>query len=146
MKNTVKLDEIDHKIMNLLYENARIPVTEIGRVISMTQPAVKERINKLEEQGVIAAYRTKFEPSKINKNIQAFVMFKTSQCSDFVQFCKSAPEVTDLYRISGEFNYLMKVMIDTMDSLAAFLDSLMKFGLSSPLIVLKNEFEEKISF
>ncbi|MED4401414.1 Lrp/AsnC family transcriptional regulator [Metabacillus fastidiosus] len=146
MKNTVKLDEIDHKIMNLLYENARIPVTEIGRVISMTQPAVKERINKLEEQGVIAAYRTRFEPSKINKNIQAFIMFKTSQCSDFVQFCKSASEVTDLYRISGEFNYLMKVMIDSMDSLATFLDSLMKFGLSSPLIVLKNEFEEKISF
>ncbi|MFJ8261195.1 Lrp/AsnC family transcriptional regulator [Rummeliibacillus sp. NPDC094406] len=146
MKNTVKLDEIDHKIMNLLYENARIPVSEIGRIISMTQPAVKERINKLEEHGVIAAYRTKFEPSKINKNIQAFVMFKTSQCSEFVQFCNSAPEVTDLYRISGEFNYMMKVMVDSMDSLAIFLDSLMKFGLSSPLIVLKNEFEEKILF
>lgn len=146
MKNTVKLDEIDHKIMNLLYENARISVSEIGRIISMTQPAVKERINKLEDQGVIAAYRTKFEPSKINKNIQVFIMFKTSQCSDFVQFCNSAPEVTDLYRISGEFNYMMKIMIDSMDSLTTFLDSLMKFGLSSPLIVLKNEFEEKISF
>ncbi|MFC0611101.1 Lrp/AsnC family transcriptional regulator [Scopulibacillus daqui] len=142
----VKLDEIDHKIMNLLYENARIPVSEIGRMISITQPAVKERINKLEDQGVIAAYRAKFEPSKINKNIQAFIMFKTSQCNDFIQFCKSSSEVTDLYRISGEFNYMMTVMIDSMDSLAAFLDSLMKFGLSSPLIVLKNEFEEKISF
>lgn len=142
MQNTVKLDEIDHKIMNLLYENARISVSEIG----LTQPAVKERINKLEDQGVIAAYRTKFEPAKINKNIQAFIMFKTSQCSDFIQFCNAAPEVTDLYRISGEFNYMMKVMSDSMDSLATFLDSLMQFGLSSPLIVLKSEFEEKLSF
>ena len=74
MQNAVKLDEIDHKIMNLLYENARISVSEIGRIISMTQPAVKERINKLEDQGVIAAYRTKFEPSKINKT------FKHSSC------------------------------------------------------------------
>ncbi|ACK88013.1 MULTISPECIES: Lrp/AsnC family transcriptional regulator [Bacillus cereus group] len=146
MQNAVKLDEIDHKIMNLLYENARISVSEIGRIISMTQPAVKERINKLEDQGVIAAYRTKFEPSKINKNIQAFIMFKTSQCSDFIQYCNAAPEVTDLYRISGEFNYMMKVMSDSMDSLAAFLDSLMQFGLSSPLIILKSEFEEKLSF
>ncbi|MDA2512768.1 Lrp/AsnC family transcriptional regulator [Bacillus cereus] len=146
MQNAVKLDEIDHKIMNLLYENARISVSEIGRIISMTQPAVKERINKLEDQGVIAAYRTKFEPSKINKNIQAFIMFKTSQCADFIQYCNAAPEVTDLYRISGEFNYMMKVMSDSMDSLAAFLDSLMQFGLSSPLIVLKSEFEEKLSF
>ncbi|WP_433772676.1 AsnC family transcriptional regulator [Bacillus wiedmannii] len=93
MQNAVKLDEIDHKIMNLLYENARISVSEIGRIISMTQPAVK-----------------------------------------------------DLYRISGEFNYMMKVMSDSMDSLAVFLDSLMQFGLSSPLIVLKSEFEEKLSF
>ncbi|HDR6275231.1 MULTISPECIES: Lrp/AsnC family transcriptional regulator [Bacillus] len=146
MQNAVKLDEIDHKIMNLLYENARISVSEIGRIISMTQPAVKERMNKLEDQGVIAAYRTKFEPSKINKNIQAFIMFKTSQCADFIQYCNAAPEVTDLYRISGEFNYMMKVMSDSMDSLAAFLDSLMQFGLSSPLIVLKSEFEEKLSF
>lgn len=68
MQNTVKLDEIDHKIMNLLYENARISVSEIGRIISMTQPAVKERINKLEDQGVIAAYRTKFEPAKLIKH------------------------------------------------------------------------------
>ena len=59
MQNAVKLDEIDHKIMNLLYENARISVSEIGRIISMTQPAVKERMNKLEDQGVIVAYRTK---------------------------------------------------------------------------------------
>ncbi|WP_309243135.1 winged helix-turn-helix transcriptional regulator [Bacillus cereus group sp. BfR-BA-01316] len=95
MQNAVKLDEIDHKIMNLLYKNARISVSEIGRIISMTQPAAKELINKLEDQGVIAAYRTKFEPSKINKNIQAFIMFKTSQCSDFIQLCNAAPEVTD---------------------------------------------------
>ena len=74
MQNAVKLDEIDYKIMNLLYENARISVSEIGRIISMTQPAVKERINKLEDQGVIAAYRTKFEPAKINKT------FKHSSC------------------------------------------------------------------
>ena len=70
MQNTVKLDEIDHKIMNLLYENARISVSEIG----LTQPAVKERINKLEDQGVIAAYRTKFEPAKLIKT------FKHSSC------------------------------------------------------------------
>lgn len=47
MPNAVKLDEIDHKIMNLLYENARISVSEIGRIISMTQPAVKNVLTSL---------------------------------------------------------------------------------------------------
>ncbi len=68
------------------------------------------------------------------------------QRSDFIHCCNATPEVTDLYRISREFNYVMKVMSNSTDSLAAFLDSLMKFGLSSPLIVLKSEFEEKLSF
>jgi DNA-binding Lrp family transcriptional regulator len=76
----------------------------------------------------------------------AFVMFKTNQCFDFINFCESAHQVTDLHRIGGEFNYLMKVMTDSMESLATFLDSLMKFGLAAPLIVLKNEFEEKLMF
>ncbi|TRZ38004.1 Lrp/AsnC family transcriptional regulator [Niallia circulans] len=146
MKNAVKLDEIDYKIMNVLSENARIPVSEIGRIISMTQPAVKERMNKLEEQGVIASYKTKFAPSAINKSILTFVMFKTSKCANFVQYCKEAPEVVDLYRVSGESNYLLKVMTDSTATLSALLESLMKFGLSHPIIVMKTEFEEKISF
>lgn len=51
MQNAVKLDEIDHKIMNLLYENARISVSEIGRIISMTQPAVKNALTSLKIEG-----------------------------------------------------------------------------------------------
>ncbi|CAN2248057.1 AsnC family transcriptional regulator [Bacillus subtilis] len=144
MKGKIKLDEIDYKIMNLLYENARMPIAEIGRNISMTQPAVKERVQKLEDHGVIAGYKARFNAAKIDKEIMAFVMFKTTQCVDFVHFCEASYQVTDLYRIGGEFNYMMKVMTDSMQSLAKFLDSLMKFGLASPLIVLKNEFEEKL--
>jgi len=73
-------------------------------------------------------------------------MFKTSKCADFITYCEVAPEVIDLYRVSGEANYLLKVRTDSLDSLASFLDSLMRFGLSQPIIVMKSEFEEKISF
>ncbi|AJY74552.1 Lrp/AsnC family transcriptional regulator [Paenibacillus beijingensis] len=146
MKPTLKVDEIDQKIMSMLFENARISVSEIGRSIAMTQPAVKERIHKLEDQGVIAAYRAKFDPAKLNKGIQSFVLFKTTQCDDFIRFCEMSPEVTDLYRVSGDSNYLMKVMLDSMESLGSFLDSLMQFGLATPLIVLKTAFEDKMTF
>lgn len=145
MKGHIQLDDIDRNIMRLLHENARISVSEIGRIISMTQPAVKERIQKLEDKGVIAEYKAKFNLSKLNKEIMAFVLFKTSRCLDFVRFCETSHEITDLYRISGEFNYLMKTMTDSMESLAVFLDSLMEFGLSSPLIVLKTCIDEKIT-
>lgn len=64
-------------------------------------------------------------------------MFKTSNCANFINYCENAPEVIDLYRVSGESNYLLKVMTDSMDSLALLLDSLMKFGLLHPIIVIK---------
>ncbi len=66
MRETAKPDDTDRKIMNLLHTNARMPVAEIGRHISMTQPAVRERIQKLEEQGIITAYKAKFDPGKLD--------------------------------------------------------------------------------
>lgn len=146
MKESVKMDEVDRKIMGLLYTNARIPISEIGRTISMTQPAVKERIQKLEDQGIISAYRAKFDRKKLNKGIMAFVLFKTSKCLEFVSFCEATEEVSELYRISGEFNYLIKVLCESMESLSAFQDSMLEIGVSNTLIVMNTHIEEKIMF
>ncbi|WP_409177746.1 Lrp/AsnC family transcriptional regulator [Brevibacillus fortis] len=137
------MDQIDHKILSVLHDHARIPISELSRIIAMSQPAVTERVRKLEEQGVITAYRTELSPHKLGKHTTAFVLFKTSVCKDFIAFCERAPEIVDLYRISGEYNYLMKVLTETTESLAAFLDTCHVYGFSTPLIVLSKTFENK---
>jgi len=137
------MDQIDYKILSTLYENARIPISELSRMIAMSQPAVTERLRKLEEQGVITGYRAELSPRKLGKHTTAFVLFKTNNCKDFLAFSETAPEIVDLYRISGEYNYLMKVLTETTESLARFLDSCNVYGYSTPLIVLSTAFEDK---
>jgi Lrp/AsnC family leucine-responsive transcriptional regulator len=137
------VDQIDYKILSTLHDNARIPISEMSRMIAMSQPAVTERLRKLEEQGVITAYRAELSPNKLGLHTTAFVLFKTNNCKDFIVFSETSPQIVDLYRISGEYNYLMKVLTETTESLAQFLDSCNAFGFSTPLIVLTTSFEGK---
>lgn len=137
------MDQIDSKILSLMVENARMPISEISRLIAMSQPAVTERIRKLEEQGVITGYRAQLAPDKLGKHTTAFVLFKTTNCKDFSAFCEASSEIVELYRISGEYNFLMKVFTDTTESLAYFLDVCNTYGFSTTLIVLSTAFEGK---
>ncbi|AEI43085.1 Lrp/AsnC family transcriptional regulator [Paenibacillus mucilaginosus] len=137
------MDQIDYKILSSLHDNARMPISELSRMIAMSQPAVTERLRKLEDQGVITGYRAEISPRKLGKHTTSFVLFKTNNCKDFLAFTETSPEVIDLYRISGEYNYLMKVLTETTESLAAFLDACSAFGFSTPLIVLSTPFEDK---
>ncbi|KEQ25680.1 Lrp/AsnC family transcriptional regulator [Paenibacillus tyrfis] len=137
------MDQIDLKILSLMHENARIPMSEMSRTIAMSQPAVTERLRKLEEQGIITAYRAQLSPQKLGKHTTAFVLFRTSNCKDFVAFSEACPEIVDLYRISGEYNFLMKVLTETTESLGSFLDKCSPLGFSTTLIVLSTAFEDK---
>lgn len=137
------MDHIDSKILSVLHENARIPISEMSRMIAMSQPAVTERLRKLEDQGIITGYRADLSPQKLGKHTTSFVLFRTNSCKDFLAFSETSPEIIDLYRISGEYNYLMKVLTESTTSLAQFLDSCNTFGFSMPLIVLSTEYEDR---
>ncbi|RNB91356.1 Lrp/AsnC family transcriptional regulator [Brevibacillus fluminis] len=138
------LDDIDKKILLLLQHNARMPISQISKEISMSQPSVKERIIKLEEKNIIAEYGTALNLRELNRGTTTFILVKTEQCERFVEFCKGAKEVTDLFRISGEYNYLIKVQTATVEELAEFQDALVQLGPSKSHISLKNIFENRI--
>ncbi|QJC52362.1 Lrp/AsnC family transcriptional regulator [Paenibacillus albicereus] len=137
------MDSIDFKILSILHDNARITVSEMSRTIAMSQPAVTERIKKLEEREVITGYGAKISPSKLGKHATAFVLFKSASCKEFEAFAEASPEIVDLYRISGESNYLFKVVTESSASLEAFLDSCHALGFSSTLAVLSTRFEDR---
>ncbi|WP_339265553.1 Lrp/AsnC family transcriptional regulator [Paenibacillus sp. FSL K6-1330] len=70
------MDQIDLQILELLKNNARISFSELGRKVNMTQPAVSERVKRLEEKGVITGYRAVLSPDKMGKGVTAFILFK----------------------------------------------------------------------
>lgn len=139
-----QIDDIDKKIMRLLQHNARMPISQISKQISMSQPSVKERIIKLEDKKIISEYSTVFNLRELNRGTTSFILIKTEHCQALVDFCKEAREVTDLFRISGEFNYLIKVQTASVEELADFQDSLVQMGPSKSHICLKNIFENRV--
>ncbi|ASS67500.1 MULTISPECIES: Lrp/AsnC family transcriptional regulator [unclassified Paenibacillus] len=138
------LDESDHKIMLLLQARGRIPVAQISKEISMSQPAVKERILKLEERGFITGYTVRFDLSRLGRGTTAFIMMKTEHCQELVDYCGQAAEVTELHRISGEYNYMIKVQTASIEQLADFQDSLARMGSSKSMISMKTILEDRV--
>ncbi|NMP12079.1 Lrp/AsnC family transcriptional regulator [Paenibacillus polymyxa] len=138
------IDEIDYKIMKLLQHDARITISQISKEISMSQPSVKERMTKLEERGIISGYNAVFNLRELDRGTTTFILIKTEHCQELIDFCKEAKEVTDLFRISGEFNYLIKVQSASVEEIAEFQDSLVKLGPSKSYICMKNILENRV--
>ncbi|GLX69770.1 Lrp/AsnC family transcriptional regulator [Paenibacillus glycanilyticus] len=138
------IDDIDKKILQLLQHNARMPISQISKEVNMSQPSVKERILKLEDKQIINGYTTELSLKNLSRGMTTFILLKTEHCQEFVDFCDKAMEVTDLYRISGEYNYLIKVQTASVEELAEFQDSLVKLGPSKSHISLKNILEHRI--
>lgn len=134
------MDNIDRKILDILQCEGRISMTELGKKVSMSVPAVTDRVRKLEDQGVIVGYKAEIDPSKIMKSVKAFVLVKTHRCKAFREFCKDNPLVIECHRLTGEYSYLVKVITENNELLEEFIDSTMDYGepytmmnLSSPV-------------
>ncbi|PDZ09465.1 AsnC family transcriptional regulator, partial [Bacillus pseudomycoides] len=91
------MDHIDQRILHILQENGRISMTELGKMVNLSTPAVKERVKKLEDKNIITAYRAVIDLEKLNKNVTAFVLFESKKCQQFRNFCKENPMVFECH-------------------------------------------------
>lgn len=126
----MKLDNIDFQILQILNENARIQWKDLGKQIHMTGQAVGNRINKLEDNGVIKAYSLIVDEMKIGLNFTAFVIIymKTANHDPFLDCIKERKEVIEAHRVSGEGCYHLKVKVSTQEQLNLFLNEILTFG------------------
>ncbi|MEW4220242.1 Lrp/AsnC family transcriptional regulator [Rossellomorea marisflavi] len=134
------MDEINRQIMEELQQDGRLSMTELGRRVSLSVPAVKERVMRLEEQGVITGYHAKVDPDRVGKTVKAFILMKTHRCKAFRSFCREHTDVMECHRLTGEYSYLVKLVTGTNAELEDFIDAAMEYGepytmmnLSSPV-------------
>ncbi|AJY73945.1 Lrp/AsnC family transcriptional regulator [Paenibacillus beijingensis] len=137
------MDHVDKQILFYLQNQARISMTELGKCVGLSQPAVTERVRRLEEKGIIEEYRTIISSEKIGKKAAAYILFRTRDCHAFLDFCRSSPDVVECYRISGEHNYLLKVITDSTRSLEQFGNQCDKYGTYTILIVMSSPIDHK---
>ncbi|MCG7382974.1 Lrp/AsnC family transcriptional regulator [Paenibacillus sp. ACRRY] len=137
------MDQIDTNILFHLQNQARLSMTELGKLVGLSQPAVTERVKRLEESRVIEEYRTIISPQKIGKSSTSYLLFRTRDCHAFLDFCRSSPEVVECHRVSGEHNYLLKIMTDSIADLEAFGDRCDPFGTYTTLIAISSPIAAK---
>lgn len=115
------LDKNDLAILRLLQQNARITVKEISQKIHLSTTPVHERIKRLEQTGVIKQYATLVDHTKVKKGLMVicYVSLKEHSKNAGLKFIKSINalnEVIECYNISGEFDFMLKVVEENMDS------------------------------
>ncbi len=115
------LDEKDTAILRLLQENAKITVREIAGKVHLSSTPVHERIKRMEDTGVIKQYAALVDHSKVKKGLMiiCYVSLKEHNKRSGARFIKTINElneVTECYNISGEFDFMLKVLVENMDA------------------------------
>ena len=121
----ITMNDIDKKILSLLQTNAEIPIAELSKKINLSPSPCWLRISKLYKQGYIKKKVAVIDRNKINLSTVAFVQIRTSQhnmawSKKFIEGVKEMDEVVEFYRLSGTTDYLLKVLVPSIDKFDEF--------------------------
>lgn len=118
------VDDTDLKILELLQPDARMKRNEIAEKIGLSLPSVTDRMNKLEEIGIIETYITKLNHKLLGKDITAFI-FVTSDSSahykDFILHAQQNPEILECHSVTGDGSHILKIRTSNTSSLEKLL-------------------------
>ncbi len=125
-----ELDRIDIKILSILQEDARIPVTELAERVGLSVTPCGERIKRLEKEGVILGYHARLDPQALALSLLVFVELKLSSksgaiFSKFKQEILKLPSVLECHLVSGDFDYLIKARIAQMSDYRTLLGDIL---------------------
>ena len=118
------LDDIDLKILDLLQNNARIKRNVIAEKIGLSLPSVTDRLNKLEENGIIKSFITKLNHKTLGKDITAFIFVvsdSSTHYKDFVQHALLNPEILECHSITGDGSHVLKIRTENTSTLEKLL-------------------------
>jgi DNA-binding Lrp family transcriptional regulator len=119
-KEQAVLDATDRSILRLLQQNARMTVKEVADEVHLSTTPVHERIKRLERSGVIKQYTTIIDAARVKKGLMVIVYVSLKAHSKtagakFIKHIHELNEVIECYNISGEFDFMLKVVAENMD-------------------------------
>ncbi len=139
----MKIDKLNWRILKCLQNNARQSNAEIGRQVGMSSPAVSERIKKMEDLGIIKSYNTVISPFEAGYQLKAIITIRAfmGKLKPFLEKVKTYDEVLNCYRITGNENIVMEVILKNQKHLESFIDQLIIYGETKTQIVLSSVIE-----
>ncbi|ATN32410.1 AsnC family transcriptional regulator [Rhizobium sp. ACO-34A] len=135
------LDPTDMLIVEIMQEEGRISVSELGRKIGLSQPATSERLKRLEERGVISGYGARIDAAALGLGMMAVVRLRTTHehIKPCLKLFSEMPQVIDVLRLTGEDCFLLKVLAPSPADLETIVDSIARYGAVTTSLVLRSE-------
>ena len=137
------IDQLNWKILEALQKNARKSFAEIGRTVVLTSPAVAERVKRMEDLGIIKGYKAEVSYHKTGHQLKAVITLRAfmGRLKPFLEKVKEFKEVINCYRITGNENIIMEVVLYDQAHLEEFIDKVITYGETRTHIILSNVVE-----
>lgn len=132
-----EIDAVNRRILEELQRDVRVTMTELGRRIGMSSPAVTERVRRLEEAGVIRGYRLDVNEAALGLPIALYIRIRPNpgQLPRIAELAQQIPEVVECHRVTGEDCFILKAYIPGIDQLDRLLDSFLLYGATTSSII-----------
>jgi Lrp/AsnC family transcriptional regulator, leucine-responsive regulatory protein len=130
-------DQKNLELLRLLQKRPRVPISELARKIGMSNPAVKERVLRLQESGILEGYRLVLNPKELGYNVMAFVRIRPlpGHVNKIAEVVQSIPQITECHRITGEDCFILKVHLKQISDLDRVLNKVLAHGQTTTSIV-----------
>lgn len=131
------LDGTNLDILRLLLDDPRMAMSELARRIGMSAPAVTERVQRMQDAGVIRGARLDVDQAALGLGITAYVRVRPmpGQLQNIAELARKTPEIIECHRVTGEDCFIMKVLVGRVELLEAVLDEILTFGNTTSSIV-----------
>jgi Lrp/AsnC family leucine-responsive transcriptional regulator len=125
-----QIDDINRRLLAELQEDARLTIAELGRRVALSAPAVAERIQRLEQRGVIRGYRAEIDPRALGLALTAIIRVRPApgQLYNVAELAQETPEVVDCVRVTGEDCYFVTAHLRDVTHLEQVIDRFAPLG------------------
>jgi Lrp/AsnC family leucine-responsive transcriptional regulator len=132
------LDDVNRALLRELHADPRISMSELARRVGMSSPAVTERVQRMQRDGVITGFRMDVDPAALGLPVMAFARIRpvAGQLPKIAKLAAQLPEVSECHRITGEDCFLVKVHAASIGGLESVLDKFLAYGQTVSSVVV----------
>jgi Lrp/AsnC family leucine-responsive transcriptional regulator len=136
----VELDDVDWLLLDLLQSNGRMTFSELGRRVSLSAPAVTERVRRLEERGIITGYGATVDTTKLGLPIEAFVRAKVRSLDGprFRETILPLPQVIAADHVTGDECWILRVVCTSTAELEDFVERTQRYGETTTSLIFSS--------
>jgi Lrp/AsnC family leucine-responsive transcriptional regulator len=131
------LDPTNVRLLAELQADARVSLAELGRRVGLSSPAVAERLRRLEDEGVITAYRAEVDPRRLGYSLGVVIRIRPlpRQLSDVAELARQTPEIVECHRVTGDDCFVMTAYVRDVEHLEAIIDEFAAYGQTTTSIM-----------